>query len=137
MTSGAGRDRRAASSSAAARAARIIARPPDAWTLTIQTPSRVAAATAPATVFGMSWNFRSRNTRSPRERELLDERRSLAGEQAAADLEAADGAAQPIGQRARLGDRVHVQSDEKLFHVCLAGLSSAYASARGAFRSAG
>src|SRR6185295_1100036 len=33
---------------------------------TIQTPSRVAAATAPATVFGMSWNFRSRKTRSPR-----------------------------------------------------------------------
>ena len=46
-----------------ARAARIIALPPDACTSTIQTPSRVAAAIAPATVFGMSWNFRSRNTR--------------------------------------------------------------------------
>jgi hypothetical protein len=54
MTSGAGRDKRAASSSAAARAARIMSPPPDAWTLTIQTPSRVAARTAPATVDGMS-----------------------------------------------------------------------------------
>ena len=66
MTSGAGRESRAASASAASRAALIIARPPDACTLTIHTPSRVAAATAPATVLGMSWNFRSRKTRSPR-----------------------------------------------------------------------
>ncbi len=40
--------------------------PPDACTLTIHTPSDVAADTAVATVFGMSWNFRSRKTRSPR-----------------------------------------------------------------------
>ncbi len=66
MTSGAGRESFAASLSAASRAAFIIAWPPSAWTLTIQTPSRVAAAMAPATVFGMSWNFRSRKTRSPR-----------------------------------------------------------------------
>ena len=36
------------------RRARIIVLPPDAWTLIIQAPSRVAAATAPATVLGMS-----------------------------------------------------------------------------------
>ena len=77
-------------------AARIIAAPPDAWTFTIQTPSRVAAATAPATVFGMSWNFRSRNTRSPRADQLLDEGGPVAREEAAADLEAADHAAQPV-----------------------------------------
>ena len=46
-------------------AACIICAPPDAWTLTIHTPSEVAAATALATVFGMSWNLRSRKTRSP------------------------------------------------------------------------
>ena len=98
------------------RAARIIALPPDAWTLTIQTPSRVAAATAPATVFGMSWNFRSRKTRSPRADELLDDRRPVAGEQPAADLEAADGAAQRVGERARLVGGVDVERDEELIH---------------------
>ena len=70
MTSGAGAPLRAAVSCAASRAACIIRVPPDACTLTIHTPSDAAAATAVATVFGMSWNFRSRNTRSP----LLDER---------------------------------------------------------------
>src|SRR5207244_4295116 len=35
-------------------AARITVLPPAAWTLIIQAPSRVAAATAPATVLGMS-----------------------------------------------------------------------------------
>src|SRR6185295_17652473 len=66
MTSGRERPAFDASASAASRAAFIIAWPPDACTFTIHTPSRVAAATAPATVLGMSWNFRSRNTRSPR-----------------------------------------------------------------------
>src|SRR5437773_3820479 len=32
----------------------------------MNTPSRVASRTAPATVFGMSWYLRSRNTREPR-----------------------------------------------------------------------
>src|SRR2546423_5815760 len=32
----------------------------------MNTPSRAALRTAPATVFGMSWNLRSRNTRWPR-----------------------------------------------------------------------
>jgi hypothetical protein len=61
---------------------------------------RVAAATAPATVFGMSWNLRSitRNRRAP---PALDKRRVVAREEAAADLESADGAAQFVGERAR------------------------------------
>ena len=54
MTSGAARDQSGRLVVGASRAARIIAAPPDACTFTIQTPSRVAAATAPATVFGMS-----------------------------------------------------------------------------------
>ena len=41
------------------RAACIILKPPVAWTLTIQTPRCAAARTAPATVFGMSWNLAS------------------------------------------------------------------------------
>ena len=49
----------------AAAAASIIRRPPLACTLTIQTPSSAAARTAPATVLGISWNFRSRNTSKP------------------------------------------------------------------------
>jgi len=48
-----------------------IAAPPDAWTFSIHTPSRVAAAHAPATVLGMSWNLRSRNTRNPRAQRSL------------------------------------------------------------------
>src|SRR4051812_21708402 len=43
-----------------------MAAPPLACTSIIQTPSRVAAAQACATVLGMSWNLRSRNTRKPR-----------------------------------------------------------------------
>ena len=73
--------------------------------MTIQTPSRVAAATAPATVFGMSWNFRSRKTRSPRATSCSTNARAVAREQPAADLEAADRAAQRVGQRAGFGRR--------------------------------
>src|SRR5919106_1135841 len=51
---------------AASVAARIIATPPAAWTFSMNTPRRVASRTAPATVFGMSWYFRSRKTRQPR-----------------------------------------------------------------------
>ena len=49
--------------------------PPVAWTLTIHTPRAAADATPPATVFGMSWNLRSRNTRSPRSTNAPDDRR--------------------------------------------------------------
>ena len=52
--------------SRAARAAASMAGPPAAWTLTIRTPSLAAERTAPATVLGMSWNFRSRKTEWPR-----------------------------------------------------------------------
>ena len=41
----------------------------------------------------------------------------MAREQPAADLEAADDAAQPVGERARLGGRVDVERDEELIHV--------------------
>ncbi len=57
---------RCGASASASRAASSIARPPDACTLTIHTPSRTAAFSACATVFGMSWNLRSRNTPNPR-----------------------------------------------------------------------
>ena len=51
----------------ASRAAFIMARPPEACKVRSCTRgSCAAAATAPATVFGMSWNFRSRKTRAPR-----------------------------------------------------------------------
>ena len=46
-------------------AARIIAAPPWACTLRMETPSCAAARHAPATVLGMSWNFRSRKTGRP------------------------------------------------------------------------
>jgi len=49
--------------------------------------------------------------------ELLDKAGSRAGEQAAADLESADGSPQTIRHRPRLGDRIDVKGDEKLFHV--------------------
>src|SRR4029079_9594917 len=49
----------------ASRAARIIASPPLACTLSIHTPRRAADLQAPATVFGMSWNLRSRKTSKP------------------------------------------------------------------------
>ncbi len=62
-------------SRAASRAACIMRVPPDACTFTIQTPSEVAAATAVATVLGMSWNFRSRKTRPP----LRDSVRTISG----------------------------------------------------------
>ena len=47
-------------------AARIISAPPNVCRVTSRTPgSSAAAATLPATVFGISWNFRSRNTPKP------------------------------------------------------------------------
>ena len=66
ITSGRGRPSAAAAWVAASAAAVIMALPPEACTFTIQAPVATADLTAPATVFGMSWNFRSRNTRSPR-----------------------------------------------------------------------
>src|SRR5437879_1645822 len=65
-TSGRGTAKSCAAFVAASAAARIIATPPLAWTSSMRTPRRVASRTAPATVFGMSWNLRSRNTRKPR-----------------------------------------------------------------------
>src|SRR6266446_5758063 len=47
-------------------AARIMARPPEACTLNMKAPSLTASRAAPSTVFGMSWNLRSRKTSPPR-----------------------------------------------------------------------
>src|SRR5207253_41244 len=66
ITSGRTTPKSVAAFVAASAAARIIAKPPDACTSSMNTPSRVASRTAPATVFGMSWYLRSRNTREPR-----------------------------------------------------------------------
>src|SRR5262250_2106612 len=55
-----------AASAAPWAAACIMARPPEAWTLNMKTPSRTASRAAPSTVLGMSWNLRSRNTSPPR-----------------------------------------------------------------------
>ena len=66
ITSGRGTLAWAAAATAESAAARIIALPPEQWTLTIHAPVATAEATAPATVLGMSWNLRSRNTLSPR-----------------------------------------------------------------------
>src|SRR5712691_2275079 len=63
---GRGTPRSLAAFVAASAAARIIFTPPPVWTLSMKTPRRVASRTAPATVLGMSWYFRSRNTRKPR-----------------------------------------------------------------------
>ena len=120
--------RSAAVSCAAARAARIIAVPPLAWTFTIHTPSSVAAATAVATVFGMSWNFRSRNTRSPRSVERPDDRRAFGGEQPAADLEAADRSTQRVGEPQRLGARLDVERHQDLVYVLSHAFSRALVS---------
>ena len=54
ITSGFAWPSRAAVSVAAFAAACIIGTPPDAWTLIIHAPVVTAAATACATVFGMS-----------------------------------------------------------------------------------
>ena len=59
---------RQALSWAACSAALIISRPPLIWMLSICTSNRTAAATAFPTVFGISWNFRSRNTGEPKAR---------------------------------------------------------------------
>ena len=65
MMSGGGTPAFAAPACAASRAAFIMANPPLAWTSMAQAPSLAASAAALATVFGMSWYFRSRNTRWP------------------------------------------------------------------------
>ena len=85
--------------------------------MTIQTPSRVAAATAPATVFGMSWNFRSRNTRSPRADQLLDERRAVAREERLPILKPPTDPRRPSARRAASSGRVDVESNEQLVHA--------------------
>ena len=53
--------------SRASTAARIISSPPRAWTSSNAMPGNPdAAATAPRTVLGMSWYFKSRKMRGPR-----------------------------------------------------------------------
>src|SRR5262244_353001 len=66
MTRGRGTPRAFAASAAPRAAAVIMAPPPEAWTLNMKAPSRTASRAAPSTVFGMSWNLRSRKTSPPR-----------------------------------------------------------------------
>ena len=85
--------------------------------MSIQTPSRVAAATAPATVFGMSWYFRSRNTRCPSPTSAPHEVGPLGGEQAAADLEGPRRLRASLAARApRRGRRSDVERDDQFLH---------------------
>ena len=67
---------------------------------------------------GMSWNFRSRKTRSPLAASVRDDRRPFGGEQLVADLEAADAAAQRVGELQRLAAGRHVERDQELIHAC-------------------
>ena len=49
--------------------------------------------------------------------QFLDDRRPVAGEELAADLESADRAPQLIGQLPGLGERIDIERDEELFHA--------------------
>ncbi len=88
-----------------------MAAPPAACTLTIQTPRRTAAATAPATVFGNVVELQVEEDAIAAGDELLDDGRSVAREQPAADLEAADRSTERIGQCACFSGRIDVEGD--------------------------
>src|SRR5208337_1810168 len=93
----------------ACAAARNIALPPRACTLTSCTPGIAAeASTAPATVLGMSWNFRSRKT-SAQLRHLADRFGSSGCEQLAANFEHADQIRHLFGELQRCGQRVKIE----------------------------
>ena len=125
-SSGAGRSCPAAAASTAARAAVSIARPPEACTFIIHTPRRVAAAHACATVFGISWNLRSRNTRKPRATTHAHELGAGDDEELLADLEPAGGRIEPVGERERAHGIFEVEGDDYLgivHHAKLSGVS--------------
>ena len=86
--------------------------PPAACTFSIQTPSRVAAAQACATVFGMSWNLRSRKTRKPRA--TIQRTGSGPGddEHLLADLERAGRGIEAVGERQRVHRIGEVERDD-------------------------
>src|SRR5437762_12241704 len=72
----------------ACAAASSMAFPPSACTFTSCTPDMAAAeSTAPATVFGMSWYFRSRKTPAPRAAIFFHGGGPGCGEKLVADLE--------------------------------------------------
>ena len=78
----------------------IIARPPDACTLTIHAPSRVAARHGAGDGVGDVVEFQvEKDADRPSSASCSDERRPLAREETAADLESADDAAQFVGER--------------------------------------
>ena len=76
------------------RAACIIGTPPEAWTLIIHAPVVTAAATACATVFGNVVKLQIEEDAVALRRQGAERARDLRREQAAADLEAADQAAE-------------------------------------------
>jgi hypothetical protein len=94
-------------------AASSISLPPRACTSTSETPSWPALLTAPATVFGMSWNLRSRKTFSPARDHLAHEVGTGGGEDLAADLEHPDVAGQPVHHGPRRHGVLHVESDDE------------------------
>ena len=100
---------------AALAAASIIAAPPSVWTVAIATPSAARAATASATVFGMSCHLRSRKTRSPRSVSTPNEVGALTGHEDRSDLHPPR-LRQPVQQPQRLRATRQVQRDDHLSH---------------------
>ena len=118
MMGAAGLDRRAASSCAASRAAAHHGAAPGG--VDVHHPraeSSWPTSTALATVLGMSWNLRSRKTRSPRPASSSTIRGPCAGEELFADLEAADASTQLVGERVRLRRGIDIERDQELVHI--------------------
>ena len=114
----------------ALRAASSIARPPDACTFRSDAPERAGGGDRAATVLGMSWNFRSRNTFA-----LCATSATSAGplrdEGLEADLEPADLRAEAARRREDLRPVRKVERDAELLG---AAHPSAPASTSGALR---
>ena len=116
MTSGAGRDRRAASASAASRAARIMSRPPDG--VHVDHPDAEPRRGGHRAGHGIRdvVELQIEKHAVAARHKVVDERRAVAGEEPAADLEPAGDAAKTIGQRERICSGVDVECDEELVH---------------------
>ena len=97
---------------AASTAARIIASPPEAWTLKMAAPRRASARAAPATVFGMSWNFTSAKTGTAEFDDLCDALRTLRGDEFETDFQTADIRPDGFRDRQRLAEIGRIESDE-------------------------
>ena len=105
--------RRASIAGSAPAAASSMACPPRAWTVISETPSRLAALTAPETVFGMSWYFRSRNTFSPRATSSRTNSGPAAVKSWLPTLNRPDLARQGVHEAGRIGGAGDVQRDDQ------------------------